>query len=209
MTFSGHKPAWLYESLPYLYALIGVLTITLLGNPIALASGLTLLSAGALIWRMRREFRRALAQQQADTASRALVPLCWRESFATGHPAIDDQHRDLFTRGNELIALVVQGRSQGDVELKLYELLWELEAHCDLEARHAAEAGHPITAEHVEAHRVMLERAKAMRDAYHAGQADFVDVVRFVAYELLIKHVVEGDAELRAQPWPRFLRDRA
>lgn len=203
---NSYKPAWLYESLPYLYVVSGIVTILAVGNSIAVLSGSMLLSAGGVIWHMRRTYRRGRESEAARAPEKALVPLVWRAAFETAHPTIDAQHRDLFTRGNELVALVVEGHSQGDIELKLYELFWELEAHCDMEERIMAREGTPLSPEHLRLHRDLLERAKRLRGAYHDNEIGLAEVIRFVAYDVLIRHVVHDDAELRPAVAPAARR---
>lgn len=52
-------PKQLYEILPYLYMVIGVLVLFALGNFLALFSGLLFFMAGSLIWILRSDHRRA------------------------------------------------------------------------------------------------------------------------------------------------------
>lgn len=51
-------PTALYEALPYLYGVLALLTITILGSSIALVSAALFAIAGVLVWRMRRSYRR-------------------------------------------------------------------------------------------------------------------------------------------------------
>ncbi|MEW6676357.1 MAG: hypothetical protein AB1421_00415 [Pseudomonadota bacterium] len=51
-------PYWLYESLPYFYAAMGVLAIASLEAIIGKISGMLLISAGAVIWQLRFTYRR-------------------------------------------------------------------------------------------------------------------------------------------------------
>lgn len=52
-------PNRLYEFLPYLYMSTGALSMSLLGHFIAVISGLLLIVAGALVWILRSDHRRA------------------------------------------------------------------------------------------------------------------------------------------------------
>lgn len=72
--FEVHKPEWLYEALPYVYAVAGIGTIASQGNFLSMASGGLLVSAGVSIWWLRRSYRlehkrdeveRRLAQRKA------------------------------------------------------------------------------------------------------------------------------------------------
>jgi hypothetical protein len=51
-------PNSLYEGLPYIYISTGALAMPLLGNVVAVLSGLMLIVAGALVWILRSDHRR-------------------------------------------------------------------------------------------------------------------------------------------------------
>jgi hypothetical protein len=51
-------PSRLYESLPYLYMLLGVVVLWCLDNLLAAFSALLLITAGALVWILRSDHRR-------------------------------------------------------------------------------------------------------------------------------------------------------
>ena len=57
-------PKPLYESLPYLYMVIGIAVLVALGNYFAMFSGLMLFLAGSLIWILRSDHRRASRKQR-------------------------------------------------------------------------------------------------------------------------------------------------
>jgi hemerythrin-like metal-binding protein len=200
----GYKPKWLYESLPHVYLTSGVLTVVWLRNPFAVLSGLLLVSAGAAVLRMRHRFRRAMAADVGEAAwdGRFLVPpesglsqLAWRPQFEIGHPLIDEHHRELFARCNQLIDDIQTDKATGDIELRLYELLWAFEAHCEAEHKLLARAGDPLSDDEVDAYEGMLSDAKLLRERYHQGALTMAELVRFIAYEVLVEHVM-GSQEL-------------
>lgn len=62
----SYKPAWLYESLPYVYVTAGAVTIGTLQHPISLFSGVLLIVAGAHVFKMRLGERRDLRVKLGD-----------------------------------------------------------------------------------------------------------------------------------------------
>ena len=52
-------PDWLYESLPYAYALGGLVMVYHFESSLGYVSGVILLVTACLIWFMRRDYRRA------------------------------------------------------------------------------------------------------------------------------------------------------
>lgn len=57
-------PDWLYEPLPYLYALAGIASIIMLDAFVGKLSGVLLISAGVVIWHLRFTYRRRRRRPQ-------------------------------------------------------------------------------------------------------------------------------------------------
>lgn len=53
-----YLPGWLYERLPHAYVTSGFSTLIALEHLAAYISGALLVSAGVLVWKVRRDFRR-------------------------------------------------------------------------------------------------------------------------------------------------------
>lgn len=196
-----YKPEWLYELLPFLYVGVGVMTILMLRNPVAAVSGMLLISAGVVVWSMRRNYRngRELAAVHASAngplaarASPVLAELAWRDAFDTGHPAIDTQHRNLFLLGNKLIDSMTDHRPAADIELMLSELLGAFERHCEKEAAHLAAAGDPVDAQQRDKLARTLARARALEERYQLGEVPISALIGFVTYDTIVQHVMDG-----------------
>lgn len=54
-----HLPGWLYERLPQAYVTSGFSAVLALEHLAAWLSGALLIGAGVLVWKVRRDFRRA------------------------------------------------------------------------------------------------------------------------------------------------------
>jgi len=164
------------------------------------------MSAGVVVWRMRRRFRRALAVEVAGRSlaeavgggrERGLSQLVWRNGFEVGHPVIDKHHQELFARCNELIEFILADKPRGDIELRLYELFWAFEAHCEAEHKILSRGDDPLSDEEIDGYEAMLADAKALRERYHLGELGIGDLVGFIAYDLLAQHVTGGGARVR------------
>ena len=55
--FDSYKPRWLYEALPYMYAGSGVLSFNTLNHTLSSVSGLLLVFAGVVVWKLRHDYR--------------------------------------------------------------------------------------------------------------------------------------------------------
>ena len=63
--FNLFIPGRVYEVLPVVYVTSGVSTAMMIDQMLAIVSGLLLISAGCLVWRMRHVYRRQSRQQAA------------------------------------------------------------------------------------------------------------------------------------------------
>lgn len=199
--FYGYKPDWLYESLPYVYVAAGTVCALLTANPIGIVSGLLLISAGAIVWHLRRSYRKAGGRRPGHydveppppaRPSTGLAELSWRNALDGPHPELDAEHRSLFALGNAAIEALVKGRPEGDVEMKLQDLLQAFEKHCADEAVFLEDFGRPLTEERRAAPGALLARARELDDRYREGRLPVSALVGFVAYDVVVQHVAEG-----------------
>lgn len=65
-----HKPRWLYEALPYLYVGSGIASLSTLDHLLSIFSGLMLVSAGIVVWKLRYDHRRWDWQKSQPPAPR-------------------------------------------------------------------------------------------------------------------------------------------
>lgn len=209
----GRLPSWLYEALPIVYILAGVASAAILGNAGAYVSALLLISAGAFIIKMRRDFRsragvRTLRSEDVSEIQGGRRPepvqLIWRNEFATGHDLIDRQHRRLFSIGNELITCLVAGSSAADVELLLDDLVVDISEHFTTEEGVLSDLGRPLDAEHMNHHRTLLQRVKDYRDNCHSGQLRINELVKFIADDVIAGHIIMEDLRLGTHDRLRF-----
>jgi len=208
MLLTGHKPKWLYETMPYVYIVAGFATAGMLQNAVATISGMLLLSAGALVLTMRHTYRTshpapevapvAESTERNSAQGAEILQVGWRPSFEVGHEVIDRQHQRLLSLGNELITAVMQQRPREDVELMLEVLITEIGQHLKVEDEITSGHNTSLSRKTREAHRGLLARGNALRDKLLEGQFPAGDLVGFIAYDLIAMHIVKED--LRIQP---------
>lgn len=203
-------PKPLYEALPFLYPAVGLLGIAFLRNFAGLVCGGMLISAGYVIWTMRRNYRREMAYNQERFAERrahfgaeaddGIVKLVWRTNYETGHESIDRQHRRLFSLGNELINATLTNKARGDIELLLDDLVEEIGRHFHTEEEMLEHANSPDSATHRVAHESLLTQVKALRQRFVYGQLSVGELVGFVAHDVIAQHVIKEDLKLPPPP---------
>ena len=71
--FDYYQPRWLYETLPYLYVGSGVLSVATLDHLLSAFSGLLLVSAGLVVWKLRHDHRHCQTDQPQPPAPRRKV----------------------------------------------------------------------------------------------------------------------------------------
>lgn len=71
----GPLPDWLYEPLPYIYALVGILTAYNLDMLLGRISGLLLISAGVIVWHLRFQHRREMKRRKLRKQRRITTPM--------------------------------------------------------------------------------------------------------------------------------------
>lgn len=206
---SGKPSQWFYEAMPYLYVGSGVFVALTLPNLWGAFSGALLVSAGVLVWNMRRRHRH-LARLRQDQRSRKAaeinasrqrdrhIQLVWKTDYECGNPVIDTQHRNLFAMGNVLLTAILNGETKLDVELQFDELIEKIAQHFLVEEALIAKAQSPDAAAHKAAHAELLERAKELAERYHLDQLDGDDLYNFIAREVLTQHILKSDRPLGA-----------
>lgn len=210
MSENAAKPSqWFYEALPYLYVGTGLLVALALPNLWGAFSGALLVSAGALVWNMRRRHRH-LARLRQDQRSRKAaqinaarqrdrhIQLVWKTDYECGNPVIDSQHRNLFAMGNALLTAILNDETKLDVELQFDELIEKVAQHFRVEEAMIVKAQAPDAAAHKVAHAELLERAKELAERYHRDQLDADDLYNFIAREVLTQHILKSDRLLGA-----------
>lgn len=206
MLHERRKSSWAYESLPYFYMASGVLVPVFLRNAWGLFSGLILLLAGAMVWRMRRAHRNPspdmgghagtdAVSAHHDTESARLV---WRKEYECGHAMIDSWHRNLFASSAALHKAIHDRHSKLDIELLLDELIKEMSQHFHSEEVLMQSSGHPSAREHQEAHQQLLARCHEFSRLFQQGRLSPAEMLHFIAVDIVSRHIVSEVASLRA-----------
>ena len=128
-----------------------------------------------------------------STLANDLVQLVWRSAYECGHSGIDEPHRDLFALSNIVLAAMASGRSRDETAELIERLVHELAEHFVEEEAIIAAAGYPSVAEHASTHRELLDRATRLVENFRAGVNDIGDVFRFLAHEVVARHMLESD----------------
>lgn len=126
----------------------------------------------------------------------SVLNLVWRESYESGHPGIDAEHRELFDLANALIEASLPGRNRpADAAAALAALLRHLQHHFEHEEAILAEHRYARLPEHRQAHASLLRKAGELRDAAAAGTASFGALVDFLTNDVVARHLFTADRD--------------
>jgi hemerythrin-like metal-binding protein len=128
------------------------------------------------------------------TGAEGLLQLAWHPSFESGHPVIDEQHRALFQATSALLRAILGGRPMDEVSALLDSLTTSFIQHFHDEEAIFLDAGFPDAAEHMAAHRALMDRAGVLIDGFHSGQMSVAALFQFLAEDLIRQHILEADS---------------
>lgn len=124
--------------------------------------------------------------------SPVLMP--WKSIYESGHPLIDQQHRELFRMGNRLIAASLDETVGKEDFLRLAdELIEHCAQHFSDEENILAEIGYEDLDQHHKAHNGLLTRARKLRNQARTGTVNTRDVIDFLVDKLVKQHMLTAD----------------
>lgn len=119
--------------------------------------------------------------------------LVWRPEFECGEPCIDAAHRALFEAVNELLLSGADERDRGEISASVVPLLAALRAHFAEEVAIMRKRGYDLVDQHEAEHTVLLKRAEEMLRRFGEGTVGVKDLVNFVVFELVSRHMLIDD----------------
>lgn len=131
----------------------------------------------------------------AEAPDRAFVQLRWSGRYDSGEPSIDTQHQGLFRLGNALLAAQANGRPRDEIEELVRALVVDVRDHFAAEERLLNESGYRFAREHAETHRRLLETADRLSDDFLGGGHDTRELIDFLVFELIARHLLRADRE--------------
>jgi hemerythrin len=203
MRIVRHIPDRIYNAIPYGYMVGGILIAAILANPLALVSGLALLTAGVLIWSTRRTYRNAnrmrVARPPRGPASRpgshdsALAMPIWNAEYECGIGMIDAQHRRLFELCANMRKAIIAHNSKLDIELHLDELIQDVAKHFTSEENLLSDRNLALPPEHKKIHKELLASCQDLAHRFHNDEVKVADLFNFLVREVLTGHILAED----------------
>jgi hemerythrin len=122
----------------------------------------------------------------------------WRESLATGHEEIDNQHKELFTRFNNLLAACNKGKGKEEVGNLLRFLSDYVIAHFAAEEQLQRKHDFPGYQDHKKQHEDFIRDLGNIQNEFNSEGAGISVVIQTnkIIVNWLIKHISGTDKEL-------------
>lgn len=193
--FRYYNPNWLYTLPPYLYIVLGILTILTLWNAMAVFSGCMLIMAGVIVWRMRLGYKDLPEIDKENKKHKGLVYICWRQSFNTGHKIIDDQHQSLFIKANELIdAITISQTNIIVINEALSELIRDIQTHFRTEEGFLEKFAPGIVESHKAKHTELFQKTCEIVDRVRHKNVSPRELIGFLVFDVITNHLIKEDS---------------
>ncbi|MDA8433088.1 MAG: bacteriohemerythrin [Nitrospiraceae bacterium] len=129
----------------------------------------------------------------------------WTPDLATGVDLIDAQHKELFSRINNLLEACKQGKGKEEVGKTIAFLEQYVVEHFSAEEKQMSSAGYPAAPAHKAQHHIFMENFSSLKQKFEAegpGVHIVVGTNQFVV-DWLRSHIRKLDKELG-----QFLKSR-
>lgn len=119
----------------------------------------------------------------------------WREELETGIERIDNQHKELFNRINDLLEACRKGEGREEVENTMEFLKGYIITHFGDEEKRMKEEGFEQFSSHKRAHERFIEEFEMLEDQFEEKGAtvDFVIKINKTITEWFIDHIGKRD----------------
>jgi len=122
----------------------------------------------------------------------------WDDNLATGVSEIDDQHREIFKRFNDLLKACERGRSREEIVSVLHFMNTYITHHFQDEEKLQRKAQYPELNSHKHDHDLLAKRFGALETRFQTTGATVQLVIQTAKLlsELLFEHIHEKDRAL-------------
>jgi len=155
--------------------------------------------ADEALYKAKAEGRNQVAMARngggAEPLPSSLIEIVWEDSYACGHPTIDNQHRKLFTLANSLIGALSSGQPAAETSMRLRRLMAHTAQHFHDEEAILARMGFPGLPNHAADHQRLLERATRFEIEVGQGEVDISQFVGFLVLDLVQGHILIRDKD--------------
>ena len=167
-----------------------------LRNGLAIFSGLLLITAGGIVWYMRRSYREAArARNMAGRTRPGLIDIVWRPSFNSGNQLIDVQHRALFSVANKLTDEITTHQPDQAIKETIRELIQDIQTHFKAEEEILEKVAPAIAGSHKALHAQLMKEVGEIVERVSRRMASVRELIGFVLYDVIANHMTDEDTK--------------
>ncbi len=130
-----------------------------------------------------------------DILPTTVAKLVWNDSYESGHPEIDNQHKNLLRLSNELYDLLGSADSFTIVDEILDRVQQDLSDHFTYEIKEIFTHGFPFSEAHQELHDNLLSEYAVMRDQLRQGKVNLGAFFNFFSVKIVAEHIIKEDSK--------------
>jgi diguanylate cyclase (GGDEF)-like protein/hemerythrin-like metal-binding protein len=124
----------------------------------------------------------------------SVLRLEWREAYECGEPTIDQEHRNLFDLGNEMLDASFRAEAEPEAfRAVLDRLVNHIVMHFHDEEQILAQRRYADLAAHESIHHALIKRAETLRSDVEAGHVTLGSLVDFIANTVIAHHLFKED----------------
>jgi diguanylate cyclase (GGDEF)-like protein/hemerythrin-like metal-binding protein/PAS domain S-box-containing protein len=135
------------------------------------------------------------AEHGGDALEGRLVQLVWDSSFECGDSDIDEQHRELFLLGNDVLDAAMASAPVAQQLNRLGRLLDHVTSHFAYEEKMLERIGYADRERHAAVHRSLVEEVSRLRSRLVAGELMLPELVTFLVVRVVHDHLVHVDSQ--------------
>jgi len=138
---------------------------------------------------------RVFSSDDQDRFLNGPVKIEWKQEWESGHPAIDEDHRELVEKANTLIYMSLSDTRREKIMLHVDIILDDIIVHFHDEEQILLEIGYPDYENHTEIHRTLLYKVFQFKEAFQNGEIKLAEFFSFIVNDLVVDHIINSDSE--------------
>ncbi|MBN2673926.1 MAG: diguanylate cyclase [Deltaproteobacteria bacterium] len=127
-----------------------------------------------------------------DTA----MKLIWRPAFECGESQLDQEHRQLFQRANQVMHNAFHNETMSsELVASLDQLLLDIAAHFENEETILFNQSFPYLTEHTQKHHILLRRAEELKILASHEDIPIKELLDFLVVDVIAQHLLTDDKQ--------------
>lgn len=123
----------------------------------------------------------------------------WNDALKVNNPDIDKQHQKLFKLINEVYKAIAENKSEETTKNTIDEMENYITTHFTLEEIMMKNAGYEGLEQHINEHRIFVDKVRNLRERYEQGQVILnLEVTSFIK-DWIINHIIFTDQKYKGK----------